>query len=220
MWFKRKQGSHRHGIRASSLCTWAGVWVWEKRRREGSILPPPTQITLLGIPGHRACLWPNALSPVCFPSILRGLGSLKNLQTCSWVWDEKRGRKPYAQIGDLRPYRGFHKAQSKFHRATPWLQKGAVGLPHSKTSTCRKTAAQRSRSQKVSQKANVAVHPTQWTRPFPMHTYLERAVKLKWVLLYMLMLMVSVIKDNSIYDMSHVEPQSESLWASPQSFFI
>lgn len=36
----------------------------------------------------------------------------------------------------------------------------------------------------VSWKANVAVDPTQWTTPFPMHTYLERAVELKWAFIY------------------------------------
>jgi len=46
-----------------------------------------------------------------------------------------------------------------------------------------------------------------------MRTYLERAVKLKWVLLYMLMLMVSVIKD-SIYNMGRVKP-CRSLLANP-----
>lgn len=71
----------------------------------------------------------------------------------------------------------------------------------------------------VSQKANVVADPTQWIRPFPVHTYLERAVKLKWALLYMLMLMVSVIKDNSFYGTGFVEPQSESLLADPQSVF-
>lgn len=35
----------------------------------------------------------------------------------------------------------------------------------------------------------------------------------------MLMLMVSVIKDNSFYGTGFVEPQSESLLAAPQSVF-
>lgn len=72
----------------------------------------------------------------------------------------------------------------------------------------------------VSQKANLTVDPTQWTRPFPMHTYLARVVKLKWALLYTLMLMFSVIKDTSIYNKQCGTTERESVGFSPVSFHI
>lgn len=211
VWFKRKQGSHRHGIRALSLCTWAGVWVWEKRRCRGSILPPCTQIIFLNSPGCCVHLWLNALGQCASPQFRQGWETWKLANV--FLGLELRGGSLLRRSEPYNPKEGFTKP-----RANPTVQhhdctRGS-GAPTQPGQHFQKNSW--SRSQMVSQKTNAAVDPTQWTRPFPMHTYLERAVKLKWTLLYMLMLMVTVIKNNSIYSMSQVE--QESMGFSPVGF--
>lgn len=203
----------------SDLRPYAHEWVCGCERKEGvrflSFL-----LALKALPGHPGvlCMWLNTLGRWASPPFQMGWKAWK-------TWKQAPGFEPRGNRGShvnrQEPYSPKEAAQSP--EQIPLCQSMAagwdVGLPPSQASTCRGTAAQRSTGHMVSQRSNRAANLTQ-CRPFPMHTYLERAVKLKWALLYVLRLMVSVIKLNSIYNMSCVEPRSKSLWPSPQLVFI
>lgn len=191
---------------------YAHEWVCGCERKEGmrflSFL-----LALKSLPGHPGVLCmlvTKHTGPEGFPAFLLGWEAWK---PCQWLLGLNREETQEAKWAGRSPtvLRRLHKAQSKFHCATAWLQDGTCGS-NQPGQHDGGTAAQIPQDT-ASQRGSIA-DPTQCS-PFPMHTYLERAVKLKWALLYVLRLMVNVIKLN----MSCVEPRSESLWASPHLVF-
>lgn len=218
VWFQGKQGSHRHGIRDLSLCTWAGVWVWEKRRCRGSILPPCTQIIFLSSLDCFVCLWLNALGQCASPPFRQGWETWKLANV--FLGLKQGGGSHLCRSEPYSPEGGLHKTHRKPLCATPWLHKGQRGSHTTRAALAEQQLHRGPEAQWFPKRPALQSIPYGELGLFPMHTYLERTVKLKWALLYMLVLMVTVIKDNSIYSMSQVEPWSKSPWDSPQLFFI
>lgn len=128
----------------------------------------------LGILGCCAYLWQNTLHQWASPPFLLGWEAWKTCKQAPRF--EPRGDRG-SHVRRQEPCSPKEAAQSpeqipQCHRlAAGW----DVGLPPSPASTQRGTASRRPTGHMDSQRGNTTADPT-YCRPFPMHTYLERAV--------------------------------------------